>query len=155
LNSAAAIRPGPAHLAALLGLLLVGLFLAGEQLMTVWTVYGPSMEPTLLAGDRVIVDTWSYRRRAPRVGEIALFRAPDPSAPALVKRVATRPKSATAVGSTSAWSHCANGGGTTWLEGDNLKNSADSRSFGAVPDNCIVGRVVLRYSPLRRLGRPR
>lgn len=39
--------------------------------------------------------------------------------------------------------------GHVWLEGDNPANSSDSRSYGAVPAACIVGRVVCRVWPLR------
>ena len=45
--------------------------------------------------------------------------------------------------------------GEVWLEGDDPTASTDSRSFGPVPTSAIRGVVVLRYWPLRRLGRPR
>uniref|UniRef100_A0A4W5N872 Peptidase S26 domain-containing protein n=1 Tax=Hucho hucho TaxID=62062 RepID=A0A4W5N872_9TELE len=34
--------------------------------------------------------------------------------------------------------------GHVWLEGDNLSNSADSRSYGPVPYALIRGRVCLK-----------
>ena len=39
--------------------------------------------------------------------------------------------------------------GHIWVEGDNPWNSSDSRNYGAVPANLIMGRVLLRMWPLR------
>jgi signal peptidase I len=39
--------------------------------------------------------------------------------------------------------------GHIWIEGDNPRNSADSRNYGPVPAAMIVGRVVCRVWPLR------
>ena len=38
--------------------------------------------------------------------------------------------------------------GHVWVEGDNPANSADSRSYGPVPMNLILGRVLCRVWPL-------
>ena len=37
-----------------------------------------------------------------------------------------------------------------WVLGDNADLSEDSRQFGAVPEELIVGRLILRYRPLLR-----
>jgi signal peptidase I len=39
--------------------------------------------------------------------------------------------------------------GYMWIEGDNSRNSADSRNYGPVPTALIVGRVLCRVWPLR------
>ncbi len=39
--------------------------------------------------------------------------------------------------------------GHMWIEGDNSLNSVDSRNYGPVPVNLLVGRVVARIWPLR------
>ena len=39
--------------------------------------------------------------------------------------------------------------GHVWLEGDNPSNSTDSRTYGPIPANLIVGRVLLRLWPIR------
>jgi signal peptidase I len=96
-------------------------------------VRGRSMVPTLEPGDRLLVETWTYRRRAPEIGDIVV--TPDPRSPAreLVKRVA------------------AVEGGKVTLRGDAAR-STDSRRFGSVPVGMVRTRAALRYWPLRRAG---
>lgn len=91
------------------------------------------MAPALLPGDRLLA---VRLRRTPSVGEIVL--APDPRATGreLVKRVA------------------AVGAGAVTLAGDNPAESTDARTFGALPPEAVAWRIVLRYWPPRRFGRP-
>ncbi len=42
--------------------------------------------------------------------------------------------------------------GCVWVMGDNRENSADSRYFGPVSQDEIIGVAVLRYWPLNRIG---
>ena len=85
------------------------------------TVVGPSMVPTLRHGDRVLV-----RYGAPvRAGDIVVVEVPG--GPLSVKRAVRR--------EDQGW----------WVEGDNPLASTDSRTFGRVSDEAVVGRVVLRY----------
>lgn len=42
--------------------------------------------------------------------------------------------------------------GHVWLMGDNREDSADSRYFGAVPEENLIGVVFFRYWPFDRLG---
>ena len=136
------VHRGVVHWALLLALLLGGIELATRHLAIPWTIDGSSMEPALSAGDRVIVDVWSYRHRRPRVGEIALLEAPRGDAGLLVKRVAAGPG--------------ARGGpDRLWVEGDNREQSLDSRTFGPVAAHGFRGRVILRYWPPSRAGRVR
>jgi nickel-type superoxide dismutase maturation protease len=91
-------------------------------LMTV-QVAGPSMEPALRSGDWWIVRTFGRHR----VGDVAVIRHPQRESLLIVKRL-TR--------------HV---GGQWWVEGDNAVASDDSRTFGSVPDEHVVGVLVLRY----------
>jgi len=128
-------------------LLLAGLLLAGDRLAVPWEVAGRSMEPTLFPGDRLLIDRWTYRHRAPRVGELVLFEGP--TGVPLVKRVGVEPGGAPFF--PELWVPAgASGRGRHWLLGDNPAESRDSRRFGLVPAGRIRGRVVERYWPLGR-----
>jgi nickel-type superoxide dismutase maturation protease len=101
------------------------------------SVSGDSMRPTLEPGDRLLVRRVGGR---PRLGPGDLVTVPDPRPESggriLVKRV----------GSVD--------GDTVALVGDNPHASTDSRSFGPVPVSSVLGRVVYRYGPPGRSGRP-
>jgi phage repressor protein C with HTH and peptisase S24 domain len=91
-------------------------------------VHGPSMVPALRHGDAVLVRPGA--RITPGDVVVARFRA-RPGL--LVVKRAVRPHE-----------------GGWWLESDNPFVTDDSRAYGAAD---VVGRVVFRYLPLRRLGR--
>lgn len=91
-------------------------------------VVGPSMEPAVRNGD-----WWAVRRTTRlRPGDVALLVHPTRPDLLTVKRVERR--------EGEGW----------WVLGDNPGESEDSRSFGAVPDSNVVGRLVWRYQPLLR-----
>lgn len=114
-----------------------------------WVVLGPSMEPALRHGDRVLIDLWTYRRRPPRVGEVALIEGPG--ALPLVKRVVRGPlPSSERIGDLVDPTHPREP--LFWVEGDNREVSADSRRFGPVPLHRFRGRVLLRYWPPSEAG---
>ena len=142
----------PALAELLLALLLVGgAALAVHRLAArPWIVLGPSMEPTLQAGDRVIVDLLTYRRRSPRVGEIVLLAGPADLP--LVKRVVRGPLSGRSRGIGPLLDPTRPHEPAFWVEGDNRVLSLDSRRFGAVPRSRILGRVAWRYWPPAGFG---
>ena len=114
----------------------VGLGFLGRRMLShldAVEVSGRSMIPTLRPGDRLLVETWTYGRRSPQVGEVVV--APDPRAPTreLVKRVA------------------AVDDGRITLRGDAAR-STDSRRFGSVPLAAVRARAAFRYWPLGRAG---
>jgi len=109
--------------------------------------------PALLGGDRFLVDT---RDRAPRRGEIVVFRAPDDPGRVYVKRVVAlagdvvraeaggirvngKPVLA---GNAGAFGPLTVPPGRCFLVGDNLADSRDSRAFGPVEIGAILGRVL-------------
>lgn len=110
---------------------------AGGRRLDVVRVQGRSMAPLLLPGDRILVESLSYRRREPCVGEIVL--AADPRRPSreLVKRI----------------SHVDPSSGSAELVGDAPDDSTDSRTFGPVSLGDIRWRAVARCWPLGRIGR--
>ncbi|MGB4861544.1 MAG: signal peptidase I [Tepidiformaceae bacterium] len=98
-------------------------------------IAGSSMLPTLEPNDWVFVDEYAYRTRLPRRGEIVVARDPRKPARQLVKRV------------VAIDLH-----GAVQIEGDNRAESTDSRAFGPIATEGLVGRVRWRYWPLRRVG---
>lgn len=96
-------------------------------------VQGPSMEPTLREGQRLLVCTLTARLRAPRPGEVWVLA--HPTLPLkVVKRVAA-----------------AHPDGTFDVRGDNPAASTDSAAYGPVERAAFVGRVVGSYWPPGRV----
>jgi nickel-type superoxide dismutase maturation protease len=91
-------------------------------------VVGPSMEPAVRNGD------WWFVRRTSKLrpGDVALVVHPQRPDLLTVKRAVRR--------ESSGW----------WVLGDNAVASEDSRTFGVVPEENVVGRLTFRYSPLLR-----
>jgi len=85
-------------------------------------VSGVSMVPAYRDGDRLLV---RYGGRV-RAGDAVLARDPRLPERILVKRAARR--------EPGGW----------WLLADNPYAPGDSRQFGAVPDDLVLGRVLLR-----------
>ena len=115
-----------------------------------WVVEGPSMEPTLLDGDRVIVELWTFRERPPSPGSVVVFTGPEEDD--LVKRVAREPYPGNDPYPPSAMGLDSPPEPSFVVLGDNPAHSRDSREFGRVPRHRIRGRVVWRYWPLSRAG---
>jgi len=109
----------------------------GRRWLDVVEVRGSSMAPSLLPGDRLLVESRTYQLRAPRVGEVVLAADPRQPQRELIKRVA-------AVDDEAA---------SADLRGDDPAASTDSREFGAVPLAAIRWRAAYRYWPPPRVGR--
>jgi len=136
----------------MLALVLLGTIAVTERLVRPWSVEGPSMEPTLLAGDRVLVDLWTLRHRAPRSGEIVLFEGPQTLPAPLVKRVVAAPPFPDDRPRSVEWPGVRLDRPGIFVVGDHRQASVDSRRFGPVPREKLVGRVVFRYWPVARWG---
>ncbi len=169
-------------LGAIVLALLVRTFLLGT-----YYIPTPSMEPTLRAGDRILVNKLSYRLHDVNRGDLVVFKPPatdDSESDDLIKRVIGLPgETVTAsegqilidgglliepylawpegTGDFGAVPWCVDGGAGAcvvpanhvFVMGDNRPNSRDSRFFGPVPVDSIVGRAFFRYWPLGELNR--
>ena len=101
------------------------------------------MAPQLNDGELIWVSERSYRRRDPRRGEVVAARPAALGGKALVKRVAGIPRERIEVDGC-AWEL---GGDEFFLAGDRRDDSLDSRRFGPVRREELVGRVQGRLWP--------
>jgi signal peptidase I len=130
-----------------------------------------SMEPTLLKGDRVLVNRVAYRFGEPQRGDIVVFRPPL-GAEDYIKRIVAVGGDTVEVRSGRLY---LNGlaqdesylkeqrvlgryeefvvpEGSYFMMGDNRNNSGDSRVFGPVEKGAILGKAFLLYWPVGRVG---
>jgi len=113
------------------------------------------MRPAIEPGDWLLVDPTI--RRWPRRGTIVVIREPDSDVLA-IKRVAAGPGDLVKLDA----GHLVLGPDEAWLLSDaadaellaaGLGQPIDSRRYGPVPLECLLGRVWFRYGPPRRIGR--
>lgn len=137
-------------------------------------VKGESMYPNFKDGDYLIVDELTYRFRDPQRGEVVVFKYPEDPSQRFIKRIIGLPGetveiknnkvtitkdeksfnvdekkylSSTVV--TSGDMRVTVSSGEFFVMGDNRPFSYDSRRFGLVPKNDIIGRVVVRAWPIK------
>jgi len=96
----------------------------------IYFVPSDSMAPTLNPGEFILVDTWAYRGHPPEQGDVVVFHYSE-EMQWLVKRVGTWPDGKLAKNNEY------------YLLGDNAISSHDSRYFGGVTGNRIIGKVKL------------
>ncbi|MCP4541085.1 MAG: signal peptidase I [Chloroflexi bacterium] len=146
--------------------LIINLFLAQAT-----QVLGQSMEPNLHTTQRVVVEKVTYRFfHGPRRGDIVVIDMPEQSE-MLIKRVVGLPGEVIEVRRGSLfvegekidepWTVNQGGGNYgphtipplhVFVLGDNRGASNDSRSFGPVPIEHIVGRAWFSYWPQEYIG---
>lgn len=107
-------------------------------------VSGNSMVPNFHNGDYLIIDELSYEIRKPERGEVIVFRYPKNPSQFFIKRIAGLP------GETINGIILANN--EYYVLGDNAPASSDSRYWGPVKSNLIVGRAFVRLWPVSGLG---
>jgi len=157
--------------AALLSLLII------TFVVQAFYIPSGSMEPTLQIDDRILVSKFSYRLGEIRRGDVIVFHYPLNPGKDFVKRVVglsgetvelrdgvvlinDRPitelyPTALAGGDracTSNYGPQKVPPGQLFVLGDNRCNSEDSRFFGFVPVQNVVGKALLIYWPPQRLG---
>lgn len=144
-----------------------------------FVVRGASMEPTFTDREYLIIDEASYYFREPKRGEMIVLRYPRDPRQFFIKRIialpgervkiekgrvmivnaaypegftlqepyldppgrATHPEMETALGAEEYF-----------VLGDNRDFSSDSRLWGALPRDMVVGRAVFRAWPVGRFG---
>lgn len=146
---------------ALLIAIGINLFLAQAT-----QVLGQSMEPNLHTAQRLVVEKVSYRFHGPRRGDVVVIDLPEAGPDLLIKRVIALPGESISSrngqvlidGNPIEEPYILNPGGRDVIEtvipplhvfvmGDNRRFSNDSRNFGPVPIDCIIGRAWFSYWP--------
>ena len=139
-------------------------------------VSGASMDPTFDNGQYLIVDELTYRFDEPKRGDVVIFKYPKDPSQFFIKRVIGLPNETVRIGHDSVSIKQKNGeevtleepyvvnrgnGGPFFLSlggdeyfvmGDNRPESSDSRLWGVLPRENIVGRAFLRLLPIDSLS---
>ena len=135
-------------------------------------VSGASMDPTFDNGQYLIVDELTYRFDDPNRGDVIIFKYPKDPSQYFIKRVIGLPNETIRItnggvsitkedGSSVALdekyvTNEGNGGNLNvtlksdeyFVMGDNRPESSDSRLWGVLPRENIVGRALLRLLPI-------
>lgn len=157
--------------AALLSLLII------TFVVQAFYIPSGSMEPTLQVDDRILVSKFSYRLGAIERGDVIVFHYPLNPGKDFVKRVVALGGETVELRDgvvlingdpiTELYPTALAGGdractsnygpqkipeGQLFVLGDNRCNSEDSRFFGFVPMQNVVGKALFIYWPPQRLG---
>ena len=162
----------------IVGAILVA-FLVKTFLIQAFQIPSASMHPTLLEGDRVLVNKLSYDLHDVNRGDVIVFARPkgmnaapgDPDD--LIKRVIGLPGDTVQTKDGDVYvngrrleePYLAKGtvseglddpvtvpDGHVWVMGDNRGDSQDSRVFGPIDEDTIVGRAFMVMWPPSRMG---
>lgn len=125
-----------------------------------------SMQPTLYAGDFVIVNKLAYKLGHPSRGDVIIFRyPPDPQREPYIKRVIGLPGDLVRIADGKVYvndtlleepyisaSPAYEGSwrvpeGALFVLGDNRNSSSDSHQWGMVPLENVIGKAVVVYWP--------
>jgi len=136
-------------------------------------VKGESMSPNFESGDYLIVDEISYRFAEPKRGDVVVFKYPKDTTQRFIKRIIGLPGETVVVKNGEVSVTKSNGENVVLDErylpndlktygdadttlkdneyfvlGDNRTYSYDSRSWGIVPAENIIGKAFLRLYPV-------
>jgi signal peptidase I len=162
----------------IVGAILVA-FIVKTFLIQAFQIPSASMHPTLLEGDRVLVNKLSYDLHDVNRGDVVVFARPKgmnagPNDPDdLIKRVIGLPGDSVQTKDGKVYvdgreldePYLADGtvtdgiddpitipDGHVWVMGDNRGDSQDSRVFGPIDTDTIVGRAFMVMWPPSRMG---
>lgn len=145
-------------------------FLIRAFIVQPFLVSGSSMFSTYIDGDYVLVDELTYKFKEPSRGDVVVFRYPLKPSVFYIKRVMGLPGDHVVVKSGQVYINdkqveesyldkgiTSNGDldivvkpGELYAFGDNRPHSYDSRFFGPIPFDNLIGLVNLRLLPVER-----
>lgn len=164
--------------AVIVGAVLIALLVRNFVVQS-FKIPSGSMQPTLIEGDRVLVNRLSYRLHDINRGDVVVFSRPDtaPASPGepedLIKRVIALPGETVEAHDGKVYvdhkaldePYLLDGTTTTNLDepvkvpegelfvmGDNRGNSSDSRFIGPIPEDSVVGRAFAIIWPPSRFS---
>lgn len=138
-------------------------------------VEGASMVPTFNDGEYLIVDELTYRFESPKRDDVIIFRYPGDPSVFFIKRIIGLPGETVRIlggevsiekpgeepftlsepyisAKDSAYTvHRTLGADEYFVLGDNRPKSSDSRVWGALPRENIMGRAFIRLLPLDQI----
>lgn len=141
-----------------------------------FVVSGASMDPTFHNGQYLIVDELSYHLGDPERGDVVIFKYPEDPSQYFIKRVIGLPGETVLISQEGVAIVDKNGDKTTldesyvaytgngstmrvllgkdqyFVMGDNRPQSSDSRVWGTLPRENIVGRAFVRLLPIQTLS---
>lgn len=135
-------------------------------------VQGASMMPNFISGDYVLVDKISYHFRPLERGEVVVFKNPENESEYFIKRVIGLPGEELVISggevyvdgkllkedylpsdrAASGEADFRLGANEYFMMGDNRLQSRDSRSWGALKRDEVVGLVRVRFWPPNELS---
>jgi signal peptidase I len=149
------------------------IFLLIRQVVQNYRIESHSMEPNFYEGQFILVNKLAYRLGEPARGDVIVFHNPDNPEEDYIKRVIGLPGDSVELHDQKVY---INGEvlpepfdqnvmspGTVYgpivvepdhlfVMGDNRPNSRDSRGFGQLPEELIVGKAWVRVWPLHLFG---
>jgi signal peptidase I len=160
------------------GGIAIALLVEAFLIQAFW-IPSPSMEPTLDVGDRVLVNKLSYKFHDVNRGDVVVFERPPGASTGQNGEIKDLIKRVVAVGGDTVEAKegnvYVNGDqidedylepgtptdnlplttipeGQVFVMGDNRTNSEDSRIFGPIDEDAIVGRAFIRVLPITDIG---
>ena len=140
-------------------------------------VLGSSMYPTLHDNDLLVASKISYKLHSPQRGDIIVFKPPDEASRDFIKRIIALPGERLRIINSvvyingqvlrepylpEKWTYNNNWPATGeamvippgeyFVMGDNRNHSSDSRTFGPIALEAILGKAEVRIWPLNETG---
>jgi signal peptidase I len=152
-------------------ILTLVIFLLVRAVMENYLVIGTSMEPNLHSGEYLIVNKVLYTLQPSERGDIIVFRAPKSPDKNFVKRIIALPGESVELRRGQVyingkllyepyidpkmgqdWGPAIVGPNELFVLGDNRGDSSDSRSWGMLPVENIIGKAWICYWPPSNWG---